>query len=96
MGGTEVRAGGGKPAARAYDASIAAPALAENVSDLYLRSCSFRRIEGLDVCSVPHPDSGVPLAVWSTRQEERLVEPWRDGQPTRSSSGTTPLRAGAL
>ena len=51
-----LRATGRKPAARAYDALIAAAALAENIP---LHTCNpddFRGIEGLDVRVVPHPD----------------------------------------
>ncbi len=52
-----LRAGGRKPAARAFDALIAATAMA---NDLDLYSCNpddFDRIEGLHVVAVPHPDA---------------------------------------
>ena len=51
-----LRSAGRKPAARAYDALIAASALAEN---LPLHTCNpddFTSIEGLQVRAVPHPD----------------------------------------
>ncbi len=51
-----LRAGGRKPAARAYDALIAAAALAENVPIYTCNADDFQGIEGLEVRSVPHPD----------------------------------------
>ncbi len=51
-----LRAAGRKPTARAYDALIAASALAENIP---LHTCNpddFQGIEGLEVRAVPHPD----------------------------------------
>jgi tRNA(fMet)-specific endonuclease VapC len=53
-----LRSGGRKPTARAYDALIAASAIA---ADLPLYTCNpqdFTAIEGLDVRIVPHPDRG--------------------------------------
>ena len=53
-----LRSVGRKPAARAYDAMIAAIALA---SDLPVHTCNpedFEGIAGLDVVAVPHPDHG--------------------------------------
>lgn len=47
---------GRKPAARAYDAMIAAISIA---TDLPLHTCNaddFSRIDGLDLVEVPHPD----------------------------------------
>jgi tRNA(fMet)-specific endonuclease VapC len=52
-----LRAAGRKPAARAYDALIAASAMAENVPLYTCNPGDFEGIEGLQVCSVPHPDS---------------------------------------
>lgn len=55
-----LRAAGRKPAARAYDALIAAVALAEG---LPLHTCNprdFAGIDGLDVRPVPHPDATAP------------------------------------
>lgn len=51
-----LRAAGRKPAARAYDALIAATAMA---ADVPLYTCNpedFAGIDGLDVRAVPHPD----------------------------------------
>jgi predicted nucleic acid-binding protein len=51
-----LRRAGCKPAARAYDAMIAAVALA---NDLPVHTCNpedFDRIDGLTVVAVPHPD----------------------------------------
>ena len=52
-----LRAAGRKPAARAYDALIAASALAENVPIYTCNPDDFRGIDGLEVRCVPHPDS---------------------------------------
>jgi tRNA(fMet)-specific endonuclease VapC len=55
-----VRQAGRKPAARAFDAMIAATAIA---NDLPLYTCNpadFRQIEGLRVVAVPHPDQESP------------------------------------
>jgi tRNA(fMet)-specific endonuclease VapC len=55
-----LRASGRKPAARAYDALIAASAIAY---DLPLYSCNpsdFDAIPRLDLRTVPHPDHGKP------------------------------------
>jgi len=52
-----LRRAGRKPAARAYDAMIAAVAIANR---LPLHTCNpqdFAGIEGLDLIAVPHPDS---------------------------------------
>jgi len=51
-----LRAAGRKPAARAYDALIAASALAEGVSLYTCNPDDFTGIDGLDVQAVPHPD----------------------------------------
>mgnify|MGYP001299690957 CR=1 FL=1 len=51
-----LRQAGRKPAARAYDAMIAAVCIA---SDLPIHTCNpddFSGIDGLDVIDVPHPD----------------------------------------
>jgi predicted nucleic acid-binding protein len=51
-----LRSAGRKPAARAYDALIAASALAENVPIFTCNPDDFAGIDGLDVRAVPHPD----------------------------------------
>ncbi len=51
-----LRAIGRKPAARTYDALIAASALAEDVPIYTCNPDDFEGIEGLDVRTVPHPD----------------------------------------
>jgi len=51
-----LRAAGRKPAARAYDALIAASAIAENVPLYTCNPGDFEGIEELEVRSVPHPD----------------------------------------
>lgn len=53
-----LRRAGRKPAARAYDAMIAAIAIA---NDLPVHTCNpadFDGIDGLEVVAVPHPSSG--------------------------------------
>ena len=52
-----LRAAGRKPAARSYDALIAASALAENIPIYTCNPDDFEGIEGLEVRSVPHPDA---------------------------------------
>jgi predicted nucleic acid-binding protein len=52
-----LRSAGRKPAARAYDALIAASAIAENVPLYTCNPDDFAGIDGLDVRPVPHPDS---------------------------------------
>jgi predicted nucleic acid-binding protein len=47
---------GRKPAARAYDALIAASAIAEGIPLYTCNPGDFEGIEGLDVRVVPHPD----------------------------------------
>lgn len=51
-----LRAAGRKPAARAYDALIAASAIAEDVPLFTCNPDDFADIEDLDVRPVPHPD----------------------------------------
>ncbi|MDQ6656724.1 MAG: type II toxin-antitoxin system VapC family toxin [Actinomycetota bacterium] len=51
-----LRSAGRKPAARAYDALIAASAIAENIPLYSCNADDFAGIEGLDVRAVPHPD----------------------------------------
>ena len=51
-----LRSSGRKPAARAYDALIAASALAENVPIFTCNPADFAGIEGLEVRPVAHPD----------------------------------------
>lgn len=51
-----LRSTGRKPAARAYDALIAAAAIAEDIPLYTCNPADFRGIEGLDLRSVPHPD----------------------------------------
>ena len=54
----DLRAAGRKPRARAYDALIAATALAEGLPLFTCNPEDFAGIEGLDVVRVPHPDHG--------------------------------------
>ena len=51
-----LRSTGRKPAARAYDALIAASAIAEGVPLYTCNPDDFAGIDGLDVRAVPHPD----------------------------------------
>jgi tRNA(fMet)-specific endonuclease VapC len=51
-----LRSAGRKPAARAYDALIAATALAHALPVYTCNPGDFQAIEGLEVRSVPHPD----------------------------------------
>jgi tRNA(fMet)-specific endonuclease VapC len=52
-----LRAAGRKPKARAYDALVAASALAEDVPIYSCNPDDFEGIEGLVVRAVPHPDA---------------------------------------
>lgn len=52
-----LRAAGRKPAARAYDALIAASAIAEGIPLYTCNPDDFAGIDGLAVSAVPHPDS---------------------------------------
>lgn len=58
----DLRTAGRKPAARAFDAMIAAIAIANGLSLYTCNPADFEGIGGLDVVSVPHPDSdtGIP------------------------------------
>ncbi|MGH9305620.1 MAG: PIN domain-containing protein [Acidimicrobiales bacterium] len=51
-----LRSAGRKPAARAYDALIAASALAEGIPLYTCNPDDFAGIEGLEVRAIPHPD----------------------------------------
>ena len=51
-----LRASGRKPAARAYDALIAASAIANGLPLFTCNPSDFAAIPGLDVRAVPHPD----------------------------------------
>ena len=51
-----LRTAGRKPRARAYDALIAASAIAEHIPLYTCNPDDFAGIEGLDVRAVPHPD----------------------------------------
>lgn len=51
-----LRASGRKPAARAYDALIAASAIAEQLPLYTCNPDDFSGIDGLDLRVVPHPD----------------------------------------
>ncbi len=53
-----LRRTGRKPAARAYDAMIAAIAVAAELPIYTCNPKDFEGIEGLDVVAVPHPDIG--------------------------------------
>lgn len=53
-----LRTAGRKPAARAYDALIAASAIAEGLPLFTCNPDDFTGIEGLDIRPVPHPDHG--------------------------------------
>ena len=53
-----LRSAGRKPAARTYDALIAASAIAEGLPLFTCNPDDFTGIEGLDVRPVPHPDHG--------------------------------------
>ncbi len=55
-----LRAAGRKPAARAYDALIAASAIAHGVPLYSCNPSDFDAIPHLDVRTVPHPDHGKP------------------------------------
>lgn len=54
---TSLRTAGRKPSARAYDALIAATAIAEGVPLYTCNPDDFEGIEGLDIRPVPHPDA---------------------------------------
>lgn len=54
-----LRASGRKPAARAYDALIAASAIANGLPLFTCNPTDFEGITGLDVRAVPHPDLAV-------------------------------------
>ena len=51
-----LRRAGRKPAARAYDAMIAAIAIANDLPVVTVNPSDFAGIEGLTVVAVPHPD----------------------------------------
>jgi tRNA(fMet)-specific endonuclease VapC len=51
-----LRSAGRKPAARAYDALIAAAAISEGVPLYTCNPNDFSGIDGLDVRAIPHPD----------------------------------------
>ena len=53
-----LRRGGRKPAARAYDAMIAAIAVANDLPVYTCNPSDFAGIDGLTVVAVPHPDHG--------------------------------------
>ncbi len=52
-----LRQGGRKPAARAYDALIAAVALANDLPLYTVNPADFQGIDGLIIRSVPHPEA---------------------------------------
>lgn len=54
----DLRASGHKPASRAYDALIAATALAHGLPVHTCNPADFEHISGLSVVTVPHPDGG--------------------------------------
>lgn len=51
-----LRSAGRKPAARAYDALIAAAAIADGIPLFTCNPADFAGIDGLDLRAVPHPD----------------------------------------
>jgi tRNA(fMet)-specific endonuclease VapC len=51
-----LRASGRKPAARAYDALIAATAVAHDLAVYTCNPIDFQAIDGLEVHPIPHPD----------------------------------------
>jgi len=51
------RRSGRKPAARAYDAMIAATSIANGLPLYTCNPSDFAGIDGLDVVEIPHPDS---------------------------------------
>lgn len=51
-----LRQAGRKPAARAFDALIAATALANNLPLFTVNPADFAAIDGLEVIAIPHPD----------------------------------------
>ena len=53
---SDLRHAGRKPAARAYDALIAAIAIARNLPLYTVNPDDFRAIPALDVVAIPHPD----------------------------------------
>lgn len=53
-----LRTAGRKPAARAYDAMVAATAIAHGLAVFTGNPGDFGSIDGLDVHLVPHPDNG--------------------------------------
>jgi len=55
-----LRTAGRKPAARAYDALIAAVALANDLPVYTVNPTDFQGIDGLTVRAVPHPDANQP------------------------------------
>src|SRR6056297_2197725 len=55
-----LRRAGRKPAARAYDALIAATALANGLPLYTVNPSDFQGIDDLEVVAVPHPDAPVP------------------------------------
>ena len=55
-----LRRSGRKPAARAYDALIAATAIANGLPVHTCNSGDFTGIDGLEVVAIPHPDPGSP------------------------------------
>lgn len=55
-----LRQAGRKPSSRAFDAMIAATAIANNLPLYTCNPGDFRGIEGLQVVSIPHPDQESP------------------------------------
>lgn len=56
-----LRSAGRQPSARAYDALIAATAIAEGIPLYTCNPADFAGIDGLDLRAVPHPDRGAPI-----------------------------------
>jgi len=55
-----LRRAGRKPAARAYDALIAATSIANGLPLYTVNPADFASIDELEVVSVPHPDAAEP------------------------------------
>ncbi len=66
-----LRRAGRKSSARAYDAMIAATALANNLPVYTCNPDDFSGIDGIEVISVPIPGSAAPVETAQTKSDER-------------------------